>query len=133
MLYRAATFPLRSISEARSRQAASNPLISIPAKALHYWSCGLTERTRLDCRIADDRYNYIAEVIPPAAREPGRLLLDEPFNRCPCAISGDISPTYRGFLTRCSQDGKAEFFETVDHVTVAEWEPIMLAIIVVVA
>ena len=84
-------------------------------------------------RIAGDRYNYMADVVPPAAWEPDRFLLGEAIAHRACAVSGDISPTYRGFLTRRDQHGAAEFYEIVEPVTLAEWEPLTVDRIVVVA
>ena len=84
-------------------------------------------------RIAGDRYNYMAEVVLPIAWESDRFLLGEAIAHRACAVSGDISPTYRGFLTRHTHDGVAEFYEIVEPVTLAEWEPLTVDRIVVVA
>ena len=84
-------------------------------------------------RIAGDRYNYMAEVVSPIGWAPDRFLVGEAIAHRACTLTGDISPTYRGFLTRHTQGGTVEFFEIVDPVTVAEWEPLTADRIVVVA
>ena len=89
--------------------------------------------TILAKRIAGDRYNYMAEVVPPITWEPDRFLLGEPIAHRLCAVSGKIGSTYRGFLTRRGDDDINEFLEIVDPVTVAEWAPLTVDRIVVVA